>query len=54
MYIQLEYTLFYDPQAAMPADYCKACGCERYAPGLHCLRCERREGHDPDRIEPQL
>ena len=54
MYIQLEYTLFYDPQAAMPADYCKACGCERYAPGLHCLRCERREIHDLGGTEQRL
>ena len=54
MYIQLEYTLFYDPQAAMPAEYCKTCGCERYAPGLHCLRCERRELHDLSGTEQGL
>ena len=54
MYIQIEYTLFYDPQAAMPAEFCIACGCERYAPGLHCLRCERRGKHDPDGTERVL
>ena len=54
MYIQIEYTLFYDPQAAMPADFCIACGCERYAPGLHCLHCERRGKHDPEGTERLL
>ena len=42
MYLEFVYTLFYDEQAARPADFCRECGCERYAPGLHCLRCERR------------
>ena len=54
MYTELPYTLFYDPQAAMPAEFCKACGCERYAPGLHCLRCERRGEYDPEGAEPVL
>ncbi len=53
MYIQFQYTLFYDPQAEIPAEYCRECGCERYAPGLHCLRCERRR-YVPDRAEPKL
>ncbi len=43
MYTELPYTLFYDPQAVPPADFCECCGCERYAPGLFCLRCERRK-----------
>ena len=43
MYIEFPYTLFYDPQAACPAEECECCGCECYAPGLHCLRCERRK-----------
>lgn len=46
-------TLFYDPQAAVPARFCEVCGCECYAPGLHCIRCERRS-HDNDGTEPQL
>lgn len=43
MYMEFPYTLFYDPQAAVPAEFCLECGCECYAPGLHCLRCERRQ-----------
>lgn len=43
MYLEFVYTLFYDEQAAQPAAFCEACGCERYAPGLHCLRCDRRK-----------
>ena len=50
MYIQFSYTLFYDPQAVPPAEYCQKCGCERYAPGLSCLRCERRR-HVPEVTE---
>lgn len=42
MYVEFPYTLFFDPQAAVPEEFCKACGCECYAPGLTCLRCERR------------
>ena len=38
MYISL--TLFIDPQTLPPAAFCPCCGGERYAPGLHCLRCE--------------
>ena len=53
MYVEFPYTLFFDPQAAKPATFCEACGCERYVPGLHCLRCERR-GHDPAGIEQDL
>ena len=53
MYIEFTYTLFYDPQAAMPAQFCQGCGCERYIPGLHCLRCERKD-HESDRTELQL
>ena len=51
MYIQFQYTLFYDPQAVPAEDYCRRCGCERYAPGLRCLRCERR-AYVPDGTEP--
>lgn len=43
MYLEFSYTLFYDEQAAIPGGFCKICGCECYAPGLHCLRCERRD-----------
>ena len=46
MYIEFPYTLFYDPQAEIPADFCECCNCELYAPGLHCLRCERRGKDD--------
>lgn len=42
MYLEFPYTLFYDEQAAIPGGFCETCGCECYAPGLHCLRCERR------------
>jgi len=42
MYIEFPYTLFFDPQAAMPAEFCIRCGCECYRPGLFCLRCHRR------------
>ena len=36
----LEPTHFIDPQAQVPADFCPVCGCERYLPELHCVRCE--------------
>ena len=39
----IESVLYTDPQAAAPACFCPVCGGERYAPGLVCLRCERRE-----------
>ena len=39
MYIELPYTLFYDPQAAVPADFCRKCGCECYAPELNETAC---------------
>lgn len=51
MYIELPYTLFFDPQAAVPAEFCRKCGCERYAPGLNCLHCERREAYELERIK---
>ena len=38
----MEGTLFYDPQAAVPASVCPRCGGECYAPSLVCIRCERR------------
>ncbi len=43
MYIEFPYTLFFDAQAAVPAEECVLCGCECYAPGLHCLNCQRRK-----------
>ena len=42
LYLEFEYSLFVDEQAAIPGGFCGICGCECYAPGLHCLRCERR------------
>ena len=33
-------TIYIDLQAQVPADFCPICGCERYLPGLHCVRCE--------------
>ena len=40
--ILIESILFPDPQAVRPLCFCRRCGGERYAPGRHCLRCERR------------
>ena len=40
--MNLESTLFCDPQTQPPADNCKYCGGELYAPGLICDRCEKR------------
>ena len=40
---KMEGTLFFDPQAAVPACFCPRCGGECYAPGFTCIRCERRE-----------
>lgn len=37
----IEPTLFIDPQREIPASICHICGGARYAPGEHCLRCER-------------
>ena len=37
---EVEFELYTDPQAAIPADFCPVCGGERYLPGLHCARCE--------------
>lgn len=42
MYLEFSYTLFSDPQMQQPQYRCPCCGCECYAPGLHCLHCERR------------
>ena len=42
MYMEFTYSLFIDEQAAVPGGFCQHCGCECYAPSLHCLRCERR------------
>ena len=39
----MEGTLYFDPQAAVPACFCPRCGGECYAPGFTCIRCERRE-----------
>ena len=54
MYIEFPYTLFSDPQDAVPAEFCQRCGCECYAPSLVCIRCERRPAHDHDGTEPEL
>ena len=40
--MNIEPVLYLDPQQAAPACLCRRCGGERYAPGLGCLRCERR------------
>lgn len=37
----VESTLFLDPQQQRDFYFCPVCGGERYAPGYHCLRCER-------------
>ena len=42
-----ESILFSDPQQARPACFCPVCGGERYLPGLICIRCERRNDHEP-------
>ncbi len=42
MYVEFTDSLFIDEQAAVPGGFCQHCGCECYAPSLHCLRCERR------------
>ena len=44
----IEPMLCTDPQAAIPAAYCPVCGGALYWPGLHCLRCERRNALDPE------
>lgn len=43
MSVVIEETLYFDPQAAIPAGYCPVCGGELYAIGGICLRCERRQ-----------
>ena len=42
MLTYVEPMLYTDSQEAVPACFCPVCGTERYAPGLTCLRCERR------------
>lgn len=37
----VEQVLYIDPQQERLFDFCPVCGGERYAPGFHCLRCER-------------
>ena len=37
---EIESSLYTDPQAQIPADFCPICGGERYLPGLHCIVCE--------------
>lgn len=43
MKITIESTLYIDLQMQRPAGFCPECGTEVYAPGCHCLRCERRQ-----------
>lgn len=40
--MNIEATLYSDPQDQPPADFCPTCGAERYAPSLICSRCERK------------
>jgi len=40
MHIPIIPVLYADPQTA-PCRRCVRCGGQRYAPGYHCLRCER-------------
>ena len=51
MYVEFPYTLFRDPQAEVPEDFCIVCGCECYVPGLYCPVCERRMSYDPGTAE---
>ena len=37
---EIDPGVYIDPQTQPPADFCPVCGCERYLPGLHCVRCE--------------
>ena len=39
----IEPMLYVDQQSLPPAAFCETCGGELYAPGLVCLRCERRK-----------
>ena len=43
MTIQIDKTLFFDPQTVPEAGFCEVCGGALYAPSLVCLRCGRRE-----------
>ena len=54
MYIEFSYSLFEDLQGAVPEAFCLECGCECYAPGLVCIRCERRGDGAHDGAEPKL
>ena len=38
----IESTLYIDPQAETPSGFCPECGSEVYAPGHHCIRCDRK------------
>lgn len=38
---QIEPMLYTDIQSEVPKSVCPVCGGVRYAPGEHCLRCER-------------
>ncbi len=44
--MQIEQTLYTDPQDLSPTDFCPACGGELYAPDMVCARC-RRDGFLP-------
>jgi hypothetical protein len=38
---KIEPMLYTDIQSEVPKSLCPVCGGARYAPGEHCLRCER-------------
>lgn len=40
MRVTMEPTMFFDPQAVTPVQYCPVCGGCTYPPGHFCLRCE--------------
>lgn len=40
---EIEPTLYIDAQGEIPAFYCPDCGGALYRPGLHCIRCQRRQ-----------
>lgn len=42
MNLPIEPMLYIDIQREQPVSFCPVCGGERYVPGEHCLRCERR------------
>ena len=39
--LKIEPMLYTDIQSEVPKSLCPVCGGARYAPGEHCLRCER-------------